>query len=77
MKTTPIDPSTWYQVVKELEKQLNITFDEVLVIAYNSIVYQLREDERSGLYSHSPLDIADLIRFELQGKLKEALLEGN
>jgi hypothetical protein len=37
----------------------------------------MREDENTGLYCKSPLDIIDLIKFELQGRLKEALLEGN
>ena len=77
MKATVIDPSTWFEIVTELEKQLNITFEEALEIAYDSRVYKLREDENTGLYCKAPLDIVDLIKFEMQGKLEQALLEGN
>lgn len=77
MKATVIDPSTWFEIVIELEKQLNITFEQALEIAYNSRTYKLREDENTGLYCKAPLDIVDLIKFEMQGKLEQALLEGN
>jgi hypothetical protein len=77
MKATVIDPSTWFEIVTELGQQLNITFEQSLEIAYNSKVYKLREDENTGLYCKAPLDIVDLIKFEMQGTLEEALLEGN
>jgi hypothetical protein len=77
MKATVIDPSTWFEIVTELGKQLNITFEVALELAYNSKAYKLREDENTGLYCKAPLDIVDLIKFEMQGRLEQALLEGN
>ena len=77
MKVTVIDASTWFEIVTELGKQLNITFEQSLEIVYNSKMYKLREDENTGMYCKAPLDIVDLIKFEMQGELEQAVLEGN
>ncbi|MGH4140092.1 hypothetical protein [Clostridium sp.] len=77
MKATVIDASTWFEIVTELGKQLNITFEQALEIVYNSKMYKLREDENTGMYCKAPLDIVDLIKFEMQGQLEQALLDGN
>ena len=77
MKATVFDASTWFEIVTELGKQLNITFEQSLEIVYNSKMYKLREDENTGMYCKAPLDIVDLIKFEMHGELEQAVLEGN
>lgn len=67
MKSTVIDPSTWFEIVTEIAKQLNVSFEQALDVVYNSKVYKLREDGNTGLYCKAPLDIIDLIKFELEG----------
>ncbi|MGH4140085.1 hypothetical protein [Clostridium sp.] len=52
-------------------------FEQALEIVYNSKMYKLREDENTGMYCKAPLDIVDLIKYEMEGKLEQALLEGN